>query len=436
MSPSKSTNYLIVGGGITGCVSALLLAEQGISVTLCESSSHLGGILRDHVSSGERFFTSCQYLSVNEPWFQLLPSTIRRELAEFEHSYGSVTDFEQHCMTTRSMAMPVFATEKVRLEEFSANLDNATLSSRLSFYPEFVEKNLRSWVRRYGVEPESVSGENAAALQISRVHLANHDAAVTVLKQQPDYDASLALPFKYRHPDQSIQAALPTEGFDAFFELLENYMISRGIQVMKNKPIKLRKNGMKIQFWSRSERMDYFDNLIWACNPNPLLRGLEFPALDNVHGKSETHFYDLDLSEGSVDTCYYQIFSDQTDINRLFTYSVAGKPKLTVECFAGNRDKDQISTEVHILLRKLGHEHTINWQSSTKEKRYIFYSESDKAILSQLAAAQTINNCRILDAGWLDFGRNAKINRIMDQIDQGNETHDALSGDIRMSAAS
>lgn len=416
MSISRSDNCLIVGGGITGCISAILLAEQGVTVTLCESSPNLGGILRDHVDSGQRFFTSCQYLSVSEPWFKLLPPGIRQEFADFEHIYGSVTEFEQHSIATQSMAMPVFAKEVSRLEEFSAHLDNGTLCSRLSFYPEFLERSLCGWVRRYGIDPETVSGENAAALQMSRVHLANQDAAVASLKQQATYDALLALPFKKRHPEQSVRAALPVRGFDSFFALLEGYMVSREIEVCKSRPIKLRKNGANVEFWSRSERLKDFDSVIWACNPNPLLKGLDFPALNNIYGKSETHFYELDSKDGSVDTCYYQVFSDQTDINRLFTYSVAGQPRLSVECFVGNSDKDQISDDARRLLLKLGHDLAIAWQSSRKDRRYIFYSDCDKTILSQLTNNQPHNNCRIIDAGWLEFGRDAKINLIMAQL--------------------
>ena len=42
---SLSNNFIVVGGGIAGIMSALLLAKQGRDVTLIENSPHIGGLL-------------------------------------------------------------------------------------------------------------------------------------------------------------------------------------------------------------------------------------------------------------------------------------------------------------------------------------------------------------------------------------------------------
>ena len=40
---SSQSRVVVIGGGIAGCSSALALAGRGVSVTLLEASSRLGG---------------------------------------------------------------------------------------------------------------------------------------------------------------------------------------------------------------------------------------------------------------------------------------------------------------------------------------------------------------------------------------------------------
>jgi len=413
---ASNERCLVVGGGLTGCVSALLLAERGATVTLCESAAQLGGVLRDHVNAGERYFASCQYLSVAEPWFQRLPAAVRRLCVEFEHTYGSVTEFREHAVATRDMAMPVFPPEAFALDELAPTLDNGTLHSRLAFYPASVGQSLRDWAARHGIDPGAVCGENAIALQMSRVHPAGQDHAVAAFKRHPASDAMLALPLKRRLPGRSVRAALPANGFDAFFDTLEQSMILEGIRIRKGTPVKLHGRGAGIDFLSRSERLGEVDTVVWASNPNPLLKGLGLQSLGNVHARSQTHLYDLGSAGTSWGTEYYQVFSDRTDVNRLFTYTLGGRARMTVECLADGRDPRRISDDAGRLLRQFGHPDLIHWRCQRRDKRYIFHSDSDRAVLSGLADGRLADNCRIIDAGWLEYGRDAKINRIADQL--------------------
>ena len=43
----KKKHIAVVGGGITGCVTALLAAKKGLDVSLYEISDSLGGVLKD-----------------------------------------------------------------------------------------------------------------------------------------------------------------------------------------------------------------------------------------------------------------------------------------------------------------------------------------------------------------------------------------------------
>ena len=56
MNKKKSYKISIIGGGITGCASALLLARLGHKVTLFEKSGTLGGAIKDIIYNNNFFF--------------------------------------------------------------------------------------------------------------------------------------------------------------------------------------------------------------------------------------------------------------------------------------------------------------------------------------------------------------------------------------------
>ena len=55
---------VVIGGGITGCLSALELIERGFEVTIFEASPRLGGILRD-ITVNEKIFSTVVSISIH-----------------------------------------------------------------------------------------------------------------------------------------------------------------------------------------------------------------------------------------------------------------------------------------------------------------------------------------------------------------------------------
>jgi len=407
---------LIVGGGITGCISAIVLAKRGHSVTLCESTAHLGGVLRDHQVQGKTWFSNCQYLSVSERWLDLLPDSLQQTLYQFDHQYGSISEFHGSKVVAQDLAVPIFAKGTYDEDSFAHTLDNSTLTSRLNFYPDRISQHLQSWAERSGVDPGVISGKNAMALQFGRIHLADQDELVVKLKQHEAYDDTLALPLRSREPGNTVQAALPRQGYNVFFDALERYLCSLGITVLKSTPVKIKSSKAGVSFWTRAQQLDPFSAVVWASNPNALLAGLNRPVLNNICGKSQTHYFDIQDHDVSTDPRYIQIFSDRTPVNRLYYYSLAGDLKLTVECFETTLSTAEITIHATRLLKDFGMNVTLDWQGARNEKRYVFYTEDDKATLDSLISSQPIPDCKLIDSGWLDFGRDAKINRIFSQL--------------------
>ena len=51
----------VIGGGFTGCMTALYCAREGYEVTLWESADRLGGVLLDIKAENGLYFNGCQY---------------------------------------------------------------------------------------------------------------------------------------------------------------------------------------------------------------------------------------------------------------------------------------------------------------------------------------------------------------------------------------
>ena len=62
----------IIGAGITGIYSSIILYEKGHNVSVYETNDTAGGILGDIVFEGENYFKTCQLLNANSKWFKKL----------------------------------------------------------------------------------------------------------------------------------------------------------------------------------------------------------------------------------------------------------------------------------------------------------------------------------------------------------------------------
>ena len=60
----KHYNVSIIGGGTTGCITALLLSKLGHKVTLFEKKEVLGGTIGDLENNYEKFLNGPQYFMI------------------------------------------------------------------------------------------------------------------------------------------------------------------------------------------------------------------------------------------------------------------------------------------------------------------------------------------------------------------------------------
>ena len=86
-------NVAIIGGGITGCVAALLLTKHNCKINLYEKSNSLGGILKDYIQNDKVFFSGPQYID-SANWINDLYELhgFNKVLKKIEYVFGSYTD--------------------------------------------------------------------------------------------------------------------------------------------------------------------------------------------------------------------------------------------------------------------------------------------------------------------------------------------------------
>ena len=118
-------NIAIVGGGITGCITALILRKKGHHVKIYEGKPKIGGILNDYQDGGNVFFQGCQYLNLNNDWFEECYEFLKNDLDIFDHTYGSYVEIKDKKLFSSEFACPVFE---------NINLDQLNKNSEVSFF--------------------------------------------------------------------------------------------------------------------------------------------------------------------------------------------------------------------------------------------------------------------------------------------------------------
>ena len=107
---SKPKIIAIVGGGITGCVSALYAAKKNLNVHLIEKDKNLGGILKDVSFQGHNYYRACQYFNPESKWYREIPFK-ELDLINFDHDKATYTDIFNEKSFEKDIAGPVIRTD-------------------------------------------------------------------------------------------------------------------------------------------------------------------------------------------------------------------------------------------------------------------------------------------------------------------------------------
>lgn len=406
---------IVVGGGITGCATALDLTRLGFLVTLYEAKPVLGGILRDLESDGRWYFNGCQYLRTEQGWHKALPEALQGNLYRFDHYYGAYTDLGFGSVSHEDFEAPVFDALPDGLADQDTYRVCASLADRMRCYPPAIGEAMLGWLRHLGADPEAIDAGNAYNVQLGRLYLRGDDEAVDALKaSSPVADDLLGLPRTVRGEGRPI-GSLPVNGYNAFFDAFESVLTEAGVAIYTGQPVVPRFENDTAILRLRGEALRP-DLIVWAANPTPVIAAAGLGRLDDP-------FVDITVSAGSIsgsglpgDPHYMQVYSTGSPVTRIFTYPRDGGHSVTVEHMPDGRSSPDLQAHVQEICRSFYGDVRIEIAVQQPQRRHIFFSPADRARFDAFRDLCKTRYVNFVDGAWESYARDPKINGIASTV--------------------
>lgn len=402
----------VVGGGTTGCVAALLLADSGHDVTLYELGHRLGGSLCDLRNQDDFWFSGCQYLSPDAPWFKNLRQRIDCEFLDFKHEYGSWTKWNSKVQFRNDIALPVLdiAPPVLLGEPHQAR----TLADRFSIYGPVIGQFLSDVAARFGHAPDTLAAGCAVALQLSAVMFQTpFDEMLRIKKQDVKADALFALPrraFNGHIPE--LRATLPSNGFDSFFDAVQELLHGASVAIRLGAGVTARPTQAGTSTFAAFIGHEPIPSelTVWCCNPTPLMLAAGLGRIDSPPSRFlRVHAF---LDNVAIDhPTYIQCFDPGSSVYRIYFYRAGNKAKACIECVV-RKDEPQESivsyaSEVVQHVMPGARLRPIRRQVDTA---YYLFTPLDQQVF---ASFDEIAGPKCFVPGaWSEFGRDAKIARV------------------------
>jgi glycine/D-amino acid oxidase-like deaminating enzyme len=403
-------NVAVVGGGISGCATALALLQRSHRVTVYEATPTLGGILRDLVTTEGRFFQGCQYFNLGSPLAALLDAVPGIELQTFSHRYGSWNDLFGEVVVDHDFAQIVVPGRMGAVPQAHA----ATAAQRLGSYEPRVAEALLRWAGSFAAL-ETLEADNCGPMQIGRVFYRDDVDAVRCAKAENAVaDRLLGLPRSRTLPPLTPQqAALPKGGFDCFFSRLDEALRDQGARIVCRSPIKPVATPDGPRFLVRGESIDA-DRVVWCANPVPLLLNLMGERID---APVLNCFNLLAEISGRVpdEPVYYQVFSAGHPLWRVFCYTLDGAARLTVEGLDVGWPVERLAAAAQGVLNDINWDVRVGPARTVPQQRYTLLTCDDRHRFDRFA--ELAPALRVVPGGWQQYARDARMADILAALD-------------------
>ena len=410
----KKKHIAVVGGGITGCVTALLAAKKGLDVSLYEISDSLGGVLKDLKAKDERFINGCQYFEPAK-WFNELQT--HKEYEEIFHkltlSHGSYTKFNNKSHAEKNYPEATFVDS---FKNFKLNFKNQNnLADRYECYPKKISQYLKKWVKRFQINLEDLKWNAASkGLLTSRIYLKKHLPEIIVYKKKDSLaDELYGIP-RTELNLKEVKAFLPRVGYDEFFSDIHKKLLNSGVKVFTKTPIRPNYSKNNFSLISGNKKIDC-DYIVWSCNPTGLIKCYDNTKLQSKNIK--VRVYCFNLNEKLNNHFYTHVYTKNSSIFRIFLYRLSGKSKITLECFDEEENIKNITKNISKILKDF----KINTKLSKKnlklvnrQRRYFLVSLSDEKTLKTFF--KKTKNSNLICGAWNIYGREKKIDYLESQI--------------------
>lgn len=404
---------VIVGGGITGCVSAIYCAELGYHVEIYEKKKNLGGVISDIEQKKDFFFNGPQYYDEKSWWLKDLRNkkNFKNLFYDFKLKYGSYNDLFNKNIFSKNFAQ---IQTDIKFSHINKK-KNKFYKDRISCYQSNIFNPIKRWSNRYCKSYEILHSNCSSYMNTGRVFFSNDKSKIKVLKKKDAFaDDLLGIP---NESFKSQKFCLPILGNKFFFKKLENYLRSKKIKINLGSIIKLNQNHSKIELTYKNKKIES-DLSVWCANPVPLIRACGFGILDNPTVNVLVLSMNVNLNKDLNNNLYLQVFSKKNNLFRIFIYKIKNQIKLSLEIiFHKNIDTEK---EVNFAISILKNfDIFIKEYSSifkSKEIRHMMFSVEDLKKFKRFEKSQISN--KIIPGAWQFVGRENKISHIIKDINR------------------
>ena len=417
----KHYNVSIIGGGTTGCITALLLSKLGHKVTLFEKKDVLGGTIGDLENNNEKFLNGPQYFNDNTEWIKEIKKIkhFKNFFYNFKASYKlngkkmnvfkSYIDLFGHETTNDLFAQPI-TNKKFKILK---NIQNKSLlKDRLKAYQLNIGKPIEEWCKNFSKKYESLHESCSKVLSVTRVFFSKDQSYIRKLKSNnKSADNLLGLPMNAENE----KFCIPKKGYNNFFNNLEK-ILKKKIKIIFNSKIKIiRGTDGNIKLFNKSELINS-EKIVWAGNPIILLSHLGYGSFDNPTVRVKVYCANIKFKKKySAYNFYIQVFSKKSNIFRIYIYKLDNKFKISVETFIKDKFEKLDKKQLIRILKKFKIEIDIPGTFvEKKEIRHTLITDADYKKFLKFENDYKKKN--IIGGGWHLFGRDEKINYIMDRF--------------------
>lgn len=408
----------IVGGGITGCVTALRLAREGHDICVYERGPKLGGALLDLIDNGQYWHKGCQYLSPEAPWYKEVVHNLDCEMSVFPHKYAAKTTYEGSTLYRDDLALP--SVNNAAPQSLPSNYRAQTLADRFRIYGHNISNFLIENARRTGHDPDLLDEKCALSLQLSMVNFNDQTKDMLERKQKdPVADTLFALPRDaFGNEVPTLYAALPVGGYHEFFKAIHSYMEACGIRIILNSRVtagNLVENSNHIAALLQKKQL-HADCTVWCCNPVPLIMAsgigrLDSPAIKFLHIHGYIKNADLEYP------VYIQNFDPASPVYRLYLYPTISGPQICIECFSRPKlSQTEILKQAHQVLKHMHKNAIIHPEHEEFYPAHFLFTQNDNKKIQAFEKISFQN--KFISGAWEAFGRDNKIQIISNSISE------------------
>jgi len=414
----------IIGGGISGCVCAFLLSNLGYKVKLFEKKNKLGGSIEDIHRNDDIFLNGPQYFEANSDWLKKIRKLklFKNQFQDFEGSYlndkgKKINIYKSYIdLFGKKEIHELFAqpTTKIKFKKLENRKKIILLNERLASYQNNIKIPVEAWCKNFSRLYKNLHSSCAEFLNVTRINFSEDTKAIAELKKKSKLaDKLLGIP----KISDGRKFAIAKNGNDFFFKTFAAFL-KKKVEIKFNSKIKVLKDNNRDIKIMNDKKLVNSDYIIWTANPVPLLLDLGYGNLENPVVRTKIYCANIKfLKKYEVDNFYIQVFSNKSNIYRIFFYKLKNKAKITIETFMSHDnmkiDLSFINEMLALFSIKIKF---LNSFVEKKEIRHVLITKNDYNKFMKFN--DDLKETNLISSAWHIFNRDRKIDFIMKKFNR------------------